>query len=392
MGDAQDHMTEEHHAAYMRRALDLAARGHGLTSPNPVVGCVVVKNGAIIGEGWHMGPGRDHAEVAALKAAGQSAKDASVYVTLEPCNHFGRTPPCSQALIQNGVKEVFYALGDPNPLAAGGASTLKEAGIAVHCGILKDEACKLNRIWLHNVNSDRPYVIAKFAMSLDGKIASRTGHSQWITGAEARMRGHDLRRLCDAIIVGADTVIADDPALTARPEDVPTDYLYNDFQERIQPLRVVMDSNARTAPGAKAYDRTSPGALIAVTSSITPQKRKQFEEHGVQILPVASDQNRRPDAESLLISLKSQGCQSVLIEGGANVLGAYFDAGLVDEVWAFIAPMVIGGAGLAPIGGLGADRLDDALRLDEVETEHLGSDYLIRGLARKPQDTTKESG
>ena len=392
MGEAHYHLMNPEHAGFMRRALELAARGEGLTTPNPVVGCVVAKDGVIVGEGWHMGPGRDHAEPAALKAAGEKARGASVYVTLEPCNHFGRTPPCAQALIESGVKEVFYALADPNPLAAGGAEALEAAGIKTHHGLLEKQGRRLNRIWLHNLTSDRPYVIAKFAISLDGKIATRTGHSQWITGTAARGRGHELRRLCDAIVVGAGTVIADDPALTTRLDHGPDDYPYQDYKDRIQPLRVIMDTKGRTPPGAHVYDRAGAGALIATTDALKATQKARYKEHGVDVLPLPFDQNKRPDAHSLLTELKkTRDCQSVLVEGGAGVLGAFFDAGLIDEVYAFIAPILIGGAGPAPIGGLGAATIDDAIRLHDIETDYLGHDFLIHGFVRDNNFTKEET-
>lgn len=353
---------------YMMRALDLAKRGLGATSPNPMVGCVLVRNGEIVGEGWHSRAGEPHAEVEAIAAAGPNAKGATAYVTLEPCAHHGRTPPCAEALLNAGVAEVVYALPDPNPKAAGGADRLRAKGLRVRGEVCAKEAAYLNRFWLHAIRAGRPYVVAKFAMSLDGRIATKTGDSKWITGPAARARAHELRRSADAIIVGAGTVIADDPSLTARPEIGETSY----------PLRVVLDSAGRTSPGAAVYDRTGRGALLAATSAAPHARLDAYRRHGVDAVVLSADAQGRPDLQELLGELKIRGCCGVMVEGGAQVLGAFFDAGLVDEVWAFIAPIVIG-AGKPPIAGEGVARIADALRLCDLETETLGADILARG-------------
>jgi len=372
MGETSAWKTEEKERDLMHRASLLALEAEGFTAPNPMVGCVIVQDGEIIGEGFHRGPGQPHAEVEALRNAGESARGATVYVTLEPCNHFGRTAPCANALIEAGVDEVVYALADPNPLAAGGADTLNRAGIKT-----RHDASPLiaehNRFWLHSVTSDRPYVIAKFAMSLDGKIATSTGDSQWITGPEARKKGHHLRQMTDAIIVGAGTVIADDPSLTVR----------HGVDRPAHPLRVILDSNGRTSPGAKVFDRTGNGALLACTDAASKAKLDQYREMGVETLALPKDTNGRPDVGDLLLELKTRGANSVMVEGGAETLGSFFDAGLVDEVWAFIAPVVIGGDGKAPIAGLGAETLAHAFRLQDINTEQLGDDLFLRGKTRK---------
>ena len=377
MGDAQTHSNEEDRA-FMQRALEEARRGEGLTAPNPMVGCVVVNNDEIVGVGWHKGPGQPHAEADALSEAGARARGATLYVTLEPCNHFGRTPPCSQAVIDAGVAKVVFALADPNPIAAGGAAALQNAGVIVESGLLEAEARHLNRFWLHSLRASRPYVVAKFAVSLDGKIATAGGQSQWITGPVAREHGHRLRQACDAVIVGAGTVITDDPALTVRLDiDAPAD-----------PLRVVLDSAGRTSPGAKVYDRAAPGAILAATSAAPSDRLEQFRAHGVDILTVCRDVNGRAHLGEVLEALKLRGATSVMIEGGADVLGAAFDGGYVDEVWAFIAPVVIGGAGApSPIAGSGPERLADAFRLNNVSMTPCGGDMLIRGEIRNEEPT-----
>ncbi len=368
MGDARQHDRD-----FMRQALALAMGGAGRVAPNPLVGSVIVKNGAIVGRGWHEGPGKPHAEIVALQDAGPAARGATVYVTLEPCNHDGRTGPCAEALIEAGIAEVIYALADPNPTAAGGGKRLRAAGVRVCGGVLEDEAREQNRFWLRWLETERPYVIAKFAASLDGKLATRKNDSQWITGDAARQRAHDLRRRMDAILVGADTVIADDPSLTAR----------NDSDDPQHPLRVVLDTAGRTPPGAKVYDRAGKGALLVASEKTTPSRLHAYRDLGVDVLQLTAGQDGRPELEALLDALGARGVNALLVEGGGAALGAFFDAGLVDEVWAFIAPLVIGGAGAPSVAGRGPALLAEAWRLAEPQTEWLGGDVLVRGRIRK---------
>lgn len=361
---------------YMMHALALAKRGVGKTSPNPMVGCIIVKDGAIIGEGWHAAVGQPHAEARALAAAGTRARGATAYVTLEPCNHHGRTPSCTEALLAAGVAEVVYALTDPNPVAAGGGASLREHSIRVRSNVCKEEAEKLNRFWLHTIKHNRPYIIAKFAMSLDGKIATTTGDSKWITGTEARARSHALRRRIDAIVVGADTVITDNPSLTAR----------EGRKVIAEPLRIILDSTGRTPPEAAVYCGTTGRAIIATTKRASHTRLEHYSARGVKILILEAEYTGRPDISKLLGALKGHGVCSVIVEGGAQVLGSFFDAGLVDEVWAFIAPLIIGGEGKSPIAGKGAVMLHDALSLKEIQTEHLGHDFLVRGCVDRAED------
>jgi len=371
MGDAQKQDCE-----FMNQALALAALGAGRTAPNPMVGCVLVRDGLVIGEGWHKGAGLAHAEVEAIAdvGPGASAKDAgakgaSAYVTLEPCNHTGRTGPCAEALIAAGVTRVIYALADPTLEAKGGAARLRDAGVAVTGGVCEAAAREQNRFWLHRMETGRPYIIAKFAASLDGKIAAGAGDSKWITGPQARRRAHDLRRQCDAILVGANTVITDDPSLTARGDEGETTY----------PLRIVLDSTARTPPGAKVYDRTGKGALLATTNAAPAANIAAIEGHGVDIFCSDSGADGKPDLDALLSHLGERGLNAVMAEGGGAVLGALFDAGLVDEVWAFIAPVIIGGDAISAVGGVGASHIENALRLTGGDVEYLGGDILVRG-------------
>lgn len=363
---------------YMERALELARTAEGFTSPNPMVGCVVVKDGRVVGEGFHARPGGAHAEVAALKEAGDAARGATLYVTLEPCNHHGRTPPCADAVLDAGVAEVVYALADPNPTAAGGAARLAAAGVKTRGGVCEKEARRLNRFWLTKLRTGRPHVIAKFAASLDGRIATRTGQSQWITGAEARARSHDLRQACDAIIVGANTVIADDPTLTARPErDL------GGLAAR-HPLRVVLDSNGRAPVTAKVFDATGDAQTLVAATDMTPASRQaRLAERGVETAILPRDDRGRPRLPALLGELAARDVTSLIVEGGAETLGAFFDGGLVDEVQAFISPRIIGGPAPGAVAGAGFASLADTARLEDVAIEPLGEDVLIRGLVRK---------
>jgi len=369
--------------AMMRQALALAARGAGLTAPNPMVGCVIARAGQVLGEGWHRGrgwhpvDGRDHAEVEAIRSAirahGPGAtRGATAYVTLEPCNHTGATPPCARALIDAGLARVVIAMADPNPLAAGGTDTLRAAGIAVTSGILERDAEALNRAWLHHLRTRRPHTIAKFAASLDGRIATRTGDSQWITGTHARARAHDLRQMADAIIVGAGTIVADNPSLTVRTPSIPP-------EKPAHPLRVILDPAARTAPLASVYRSETPGtALVATTERAEPERLAAFRRAGIETLLLPTDNTGAIPISALLEALGARGCLSAMVEGGAATLGRFFDAGLIDEVWAFIAPVLLGN-GAPAFAGLGAASLADALRLENTVTETLGQDILIRG-------------
>lgn len=362
----------------MSRAVELARRAEGFTSPNPMVGCVVVSGGVIVGEGFHLKPGGAHAEVEALRAAGETARGATLYVTLEPCNHVGRTAPCVDAVIAAGVAEVVFALADPNPAASGGADRLRAAGVAVRSGVLETEARRLNRVWLHRLATGRPYVFAKFAASLDGRIATHTGESRWITGPEARARAHDLRQASDAIVVGVGTVLADDPALTARPESD-----FGGLAPR-NPLRVVLDSAGRTPAEAKIFQDTDAApTLIATTERAPGGFHEVCAAAGVETVVLPQDDAGRPRLPALLGALAARDLNSLMVEGGARALGAFYDAGLVDEVWAFLNPRVIGGPAPGAVGGEGAARLADAARLKDVEIERLGEDLLVRGAVRK---------
>lgn len=322
------------------RALELAAKADYRTSPNPMVGCVIVQDGSVLGEGLHEQAGGPHAEVMALRSAGGRARGATAYVTLEPCSHQGRTPPCTQALLAAGVWRVVIAMLDPDLRVRGrGVRILRERGVHVDVGVRGEEASDLNRAYVHHRMTGRPLVSAKFACSLDGRIATRTRESRWITGEEARGHAHRLRHQHDAILVGIGTVLADDPMLDAR------------FPGARQPLKVVLDSRGRTP--AMARVRLGPAPLLI---------------------------DRGDDLAGLLGRLGDRGVLSLLVEGGARVLGSFFDAGLVDRVYAYLNPSVIGGEG-APmaVAGVGVASLGERARLSRVGTERLGDDMLVTG-------------
>jgi len=361
----------------MAEAIELARRGTGHVSPNPLVGCVIVKNDSIVGRGWHKKLGEAHAEVNAIADAGDQCAGATAYVTLEPCSHQGKTPPCVQALIDAKVDTVVIGASDQNPVASGGAAQLQEAGITVVKDILGKESRYLNRAFFHHLEHNRPCVIGKTATSLDGRIATRTGHSQWITGPAARRRSHDLRQEVDAIIVGAETIRHDNPALTVR-ERWDSDLA---SLEPAHPLRVIVSHSGILPTDFHCLDGSLPGkSLVATSDSMPASQEKQLIEAGTEVLRLPGSSAGQIKIQALLDAL-SERCQSVVVEGGSQLLGAFVDAKLVDEVWAFVAPKWIGGTQApASVGGLGAEKLNHSVNLTNVEIEHLSPDVLMRGL------------
>ncbi len=351
----------------MARALELAESARGRTSPNPMVGAVVVKDGQVVGEGFHPGPGGPHAEVVALRQAGEQARGATLYVTLEPCCHYGRTPPCVDEVVRAGVAEVRYAMDDPDLQAGGGRLKLEDAGIRVVSGEHEDEARRLNEAYVKHRTTGMPFVIAKFAASLDGKIAAVSGDSRWISGPESRAWAQSLRAGVDVILAGAGTVIVDNPLLTARPGGETTGH---------QPLRVVVDSTGRTPETAKML---GPGSLVATTERAPQPWRERLHEAGADVLTLPAGPDGRVLLRPLLETLARRGLLSVLIEGGGVILGSFIDAGLVDKVHAIIAPIIIGGPSRMAVEGRGATRMSQALRLGDVTVERLGEDVLITG-------------
>jgi len=353
---------------WMTRALSLAARGRGLTSPNPMVGAILVRDGAMLAERFHERAGGAHAEAAALAEAGERARGATLYVTLEPCNHVGRTPPCVDTIIRAGVRRVVSATRDPNPrVKGGGTAALAAAGIEVTTPCLEREARELNRTFFTAVERQRPHVTVKWAMTLDGKIAAFDRRSQWITGEAAREEGHRLRGQSDAIVTGIGTVLADDPALTVRlPRPWPR-----------EPYRVVVDSRARLPLDAKLLQTGSRSrVLVAVGEAAPPQRLAALESAGVTVLACKS-RDGRVDVADLGARLLALDVTAVLLEAGSELTGAFVQAGLVDRVAAFVAPTLLGGAEApTPIGGAGL-ALPKALRLTNLTTRPIGADWLI---------------
>jgi diaminohydroxyphosphoribosylaminopyrimidine deaminase / 5-amino-6-(5-phosphoribosylamino)uracil reductase len=358
----------ERDARFMRRALELAERGRGLTSPNPMVGAVVVSDGEIVGEGYHERAGGPHAEVVALAAAGARSRGATIYVTLEPCSYHGRTPPCARAVIDAGIRRVVAALVDPNPRVSGrGLDALRAAGVEVAEAILTDHAERQNRAFVAAMRLGRPHVTLKAAMTLDGRIADRYGESKWITGDGARAAAHRLRSESDAIVVGVGTVLRDDPALTVRLER----------PWPREPYRVVLDTRARTPVTARLIAAgTKSRALVVTGEDADPARIAALTAAGATVVPVGSREGR-VDARAALAALAEREVRAVLVEGGGEVHGAFVDAGLVDRVAVFIAPRLMGGREATPsIGGLGLS-LADALRLGALEVSRFGDDLLI---------------
>lgn len=361
------------HKIFMSQALKQAEMGLGYTSPNPTVGAVIVRNGRIVGAGYHRQAGAPHAEVEALRQAGELARGGTMYVTLEPCNHYGRTPPCTEAIIHAGIQIVYYATPDPNPYVIGcGQQRLVEAGIAVHQGPLADEAYELNRFFMHYVAEKRPYLVAKFAVSLDGKIATYTGDSQWITGVEARQKGHHLRHICDAILVGAGTAIADNPQLTTR---LPTN------KTPSHPIRILLDSRGRVPLSFRLFDKSLPGkTIVATTAQMNKAHRFALAQQGVETITLPCTTTQQVNLQALMEVLGQRQIMSVLVEGGGQVLASCFKERLINEVWSFVAPLIIGGEGApSPVRGQGVATLDEAFHLQNHHIEQLGKDFLIRG-------------
>ncbi len=358
----------------MQRALDLARRGEGLVEPNPLVGCVLVRGEAVVGEGWHRQFGGPHAEVEALAAAGDAARGATAYVTLEPCCHTGKTPPCTRALIAAGVARVVAGCADPNPtVSGGGLRELAAAGVAVECGVLPAEALELIAPFATLVAKGRPWIIAKWAMTLDGKLAAGSGDSKWISGEASRAIVHRLRGRVDGILIGRGTAEADDPLLTARPPG------------RRTATRIVLDSQATLRLDSQLV-RTAGDApvLVAAASDAPAEQCEALRQRGVEVwLSPATDREGR--LRALLAELGRRQMTNLLVEGGAEVLGSVFDLGVVDEVHVFVAPKIVGGSGPAPLAGVGVGKMADALQLVQWAVERSGDDAYLHGRLTRPR-------
>lgn len=371
-----DNKEIEIHEKYMRRALDLALLGKGKTNPNPMVGAVIVKNDKIISEGYHRGYGRPHAEIEALKNSKRDVAGSTMYVNLEPCCHYGKTPPCVKAIIDSRINKIYIGMLDPNPQVKGkGMKILRDAGIDVTAGILRKEAIALNLPFVKYITSNIPFVILKSAASLDGKIATNAGESKWITGKLAREYVHEKRFESDAIIVGIETVLKDDPKLTAR----------RNGKIIKEPLRVILDSKLRIPENAKILqDDQAKKTFIATTSSARKSKIKVLKKKGAEIFITQSNAEGRVLLEPLIRKLGNKGISQVIIEGGGEVNASALEEGIVDKVILFYAPIIIGGKkSPSVVGGNGIKRLDKAIRINNVKVTQLGYDIMIEGFVKQ---------
>lgn len=354
---------------YMRKALELAEQGMGHTSPNPMVGCVIVKDGRIVAEGYHERCGEYHAERNALIRCKEDVTGAEAYVTLEPCCHHGKTPPCTDIMIERGIKKVYIGSMDSNPLVGGkGVKILQQAGIEVECGILKEECDRLNEVFFHYIEKKTPFVVMKYAMTLDGKIAAFTGDSKWVTGETARNHVQLLRKKYSGILVGIGTVLEDNPMLNCR------------IEEGVNPVRIICDSHLSIAEHMNCNIIKTAKEVKTVVAYVKAEeeKKKALEEAGV-ILVQAGDR-KTIDLKLLLQKLGEMGIDSILVEGGGKIHGSFLEEGLVDKVYAYIAPKLVGGkTAKTPVGGKGFEKMADAKMLKDIKLEKMGEDILITG-------------
>jgi diaminohydroxyphosphoribosylaminopyrimidine deaminase/5-amino-6-(5-phosphoribosylamino)uracil reductase len=360
---------------YMERALQLAEMGRGLTSPNPLVGAVIVKDGRLVAEGFHRHFGGAHAEVEALQHAGEAARGSTMYVTLEPCCHHGKTPPCTRAILEAGIARVVMAMEDPNPLVAGkGRAELERAGIQVEFGLLADGARKLNEWFVKFATTGTPFFIAKAAMTLDGKIATREGDSRWITGQQARDHVHWLRSGVDAVMVGSGTVEADDPMLTTRAAG----------GNGRDAARIIVDGEARLSAGHRVFSMQSTApTLVVVKTTAPPERKAALRAAGAELIETEPKHDKTDLAELARI-LGKRNIASVMIEGGGGLLAAALEAGIVDKVLCFVAPKIFGGKDApTPVEGPGVSKVSEAVHLRDISTRRIGDDVLIEGYVVK---------
>ncbi len=362
-------------AQYMTLALQEAVRGEGYVSPNPMVGAVVVKDDQVVGRGYHQAVGGPHAEVHALDDAAEKAVGATLYVTLEPCNHQGRTPPCTRKILQSGIKRVVVAMADPNPdVKGGGNDFLRGQGVEVLCGVKEREAERINEPFIKFSKTKLPFVVLKMAATLDGRIATRTGDAHWVTGESARARVHQIRHALDAIMVGVGTVRADDPQLTTRLEN----------NGGVDPIRFVLDTRLSIPPDAKLLSQTSAAPTYLVCGSEAPKDRKEsLSAAGARILEAPLEQGRI-DLKALMPLLGQLGVTSLLVEGGAHVADSALKADVVDKVMFFYAPKILGGSdGMPMLSGRGPELMKSALQVQDVTVERFGEDILVQGYRKE---------
>lgn len=362
---------------YMRMALTLAKRGEGLTSPNPMVGAVLVKEGKVIGQGYHKGPGLLHAEVEAIQDAGSEASDSTLYINLEPCCHTDkRTPPCTKEIIKSRIMRVVVGMVDPNPLVNGrGLKELIEAGIEVEEGILNKEALKLNEAYSKFITTHFPFVILKFAASLDGKIALPSGESRWITDKPARKYAHRLRAMADAVLVGIGTVVADDPLLNIRHIE----------RKGRQPLRIVIDSKLRIPLASRVLDISAGQSTMVVTTAFAPaEKIEALQKQGIKVVIADSGDNCEVNLRSLMITIGKMGITSILIEGGSEINASALHEKIVDKVIVIYSPRIIGGSdSIGMVGGPPPKSLDESTFLKDISIRRIGEDIMVEGYVRK---------
>jgi diaminohydroxyphosphoribosylaminopyrimidine deaminase/5-amino-6-(5-phosphoribosylamino)uracil reductase len=367
--------TDTPHAMFMRRALRLAAKGRGFTSPNPMVGAIVVQQGEVVGQGFHQRVGGPHAEVNALRDAGDKARGATLYVTLEPCNHHGRTPPCTQSVLEAGVTQVVIGMPDPNPrVAGGGTQFLRSRGLDVFSGVLETECRGLNQAFIKHITTGLPLVTIKAATTLDGRIATRTGDSRWISSLLSRRFVHRLRCDLDAILVGIGTALSDDPLLTARGVSKPCR----------QPVRVILDSDLRLPLTSRLVTSVERAQVwVACRRKASPQKRRALTDAGVEVLVLPAGEHG-VDLTALLRELGRRGINSLLVEGGGHVLGAFLEEHLADEFYFFYAPKILGDPAAVPlVSGKPRRLMDEALPVYDLRVRHSGDDALLSGRFRQ---------
>jgi diaminohydroxyphosphoribosylaminopyrimidine deaminase/5-amino-6-(5-phosphoribosylamino)uracil reductase len=353
---------------WMKRALHLAEAGRGKTSPNPVVGAVLVKRGKVVGEGYHARVGEAHAEIVALRQAGEKARGAVLYLNLEPCAHYGRTPPCAPQVVKAGVKRVVIGMEDPNPVVNGkGTEALRKSGIAVKVGVLEKDCQRLNEAFCKYILKKEPFVVLKVAATMDGKIATRNGGSKWISGEASRRFVHQLRDQVDGVLVGIGTVLRDDPLLTARKK------------EGSEPYRIVLDSRLKIPEEAKVFEHSPSKVILATTESAPQEKIERLEKRGVRVLIVDSKEGR-VDLRSCLSKLGQIGIMTLLVEGGSRVNGSFLDEGLIDKFLLFLSPKLIGDPqALGIFSGRGVANLKDSVALKEIKTKRIGEDIFVEG-------------
>ena len=356
---------------YMKLAVNLAGKAKGRTSPNPLVGAVIVRRGKIVGKGYHHRAGEPHAEINAISDAGINATDSDLYLNLEPCDHYGRTPPCTEAIIKSGIRRVFVGMEDPNPRVSGrGINKLIAHGIKVETGILKKDCRKLNEVYIKYITTKFPFVVLKTAMSLDGKMATKEGDSRWITNEKSRRFVHKLRGEMDGVMVGIGTVLKDDPFLTCR---------LNQKSEK-NPTRIVVDSKLRIPLQANILSSGSSAKAVIATTRLAPrQKIKQIEDLGVRVL-IVEDTDSRVNLKRLMKKLGEMEITGLLIEGGSALNTSALEEGIVDKIFFFYAPKIIGGEKALPVlGGKGSEKMDDVLLVKNIKTKKFDDDFLIEG-------------